>query len=375
MPLMHLNYPVFHSRTITYGCLCLLLHIGAQAQSPTKTITGARVTGGSHSPLQGAVTEANDTLAPAGAYINIFNGRQKKELVTGAYSHISGAFVENNPIINNRNKMQGLLPGLFVMQNNGEPGDEGASLWLRGKRTFRDNEPVILVDGLERSMDLLDPNEIESITVLKDASATAQYGLRGGNGVILVTTKRGQEGKIRVRLNTRAGIKAPTTTPKLLNSFQYATLYNEALTNDGAAPKYSAADLDKYSKAAIGIYENELDPYLYPDINWYDKYIKPYTWQQRYSLSVDGGSKTSRYFVSAGYTGNSGLYNIDKNANTYNTNTDFNMVTLRSNIDINVTKRFSLLLDISGRQEQRTYPGSRTDASLRVFRSLYKTPP
>lgn len=372
---MHLNYPVFNSRNLIYGCLYLLLHIGVQAQSQTKTNAGARAMGGSHSPVQGAVTEAKDTLAPAGTYINIYNGRVEKQLVTGAYSQISGASVENNPIINNRNRLQGLLPGLFVMQNNGEPGDESASITVRGKRTFRSNGPIILVDGFERSIDQLDPNEIETVTVLKDAAATAQYGLRGGNGIVLVTTKRGQEGRIRVRLNTRAGIKSPTTTPKLLNSFQYATLYNEALTNDGASPKYSAADLDKYSKSVQGIYENELDPYLYPNINWYDQYVKPYTTQQRYSLDVDGGTKASRYFVSIGFTSNSGLYKVDKKANTYNTNTNFDMITIRSNVDINVNKRFSLQLDLSGRQEQRTYPGSRTDASLRVFRSLYKTPP
>ncbi len=308
-------------------------------------------------------------------YVNTLNGLQKKHNITGAYSEIYGETVENNPIINNRNRIQGLLPGLFVMQNNGEPGDEGASLSLRGKRTFRNNSPVVLVDGYERSMDLLDPNEIETITVLKDAAATAQYGLQGGNGIILVTTKRGHEGKIKVTLNTRAGVKAPTTTPKLLNSYQYATMYNEALTNDGAAPRYSAEVLDKYEKASRGIYEDELDPYLYPNINWYDKYVNSSTWQQRYSLNIEGGNKTAKYFVSAGYTGNSGLYKVDKSANTYNTNADFNMITLRSNVDINVNKRLSLSLDIAGRQEQRTYPGSRTDASLRVFRSLYKTPP
>lgn len=309
-------------------------------------------------------------------YINtVYYGRQLQHNVTGAFSQIYGQPVENNPVINNLNRMQGLLPGLFVMQNNGEPGDESASLLIRGKRTFRTNSPVVLVDGYERSMDLLDPNEIETITILKDAAATAQYGLRGGNGIVLVTTKRGQEGKIKVSLNARAGIKAPTTKPKLLNSFQYATLYNEALINDGAAPKYNANDLGKYEKAAQGIYESDLDRYLYPSINWYDQFVNASTVQQRYSLNIQGGSKVAKYFISAGYTDNSGLYKVDKSANTYNTNADFNMITLRSNVDITVNKRFSITLDISGRQEQRTYPGSRTDASLRVFRSLYKTPP
>lgn len=307
--------------------------------------------------------------------IHTFMGRQLSSEVTSGISQMSGAAVMNVPIINNLNRMQGRLAGLFVMQNNGEPGDEGASLQMRGKRTFRTNTPVILVDGFERSMDLLDPNEIESITLLKDAASTAQYGLRGGNGIILVTTKRGKEGNIRISFNARTGVKTPTTQPRLLNSFQYATLYNEALVNDGNQPRYSAADLDKYQQASQGIYETEMDRYLYPDINWYDEYVNQHTWQQRYSVDVQGGNKTARYFVSAGYTSNSGLYNVDKAANTYNTNADFGLITLRSNIDVDVNKRFSLQLDLSGRQEQRTFPGSRSESSLRVFRSLYKTPP
>ena len=323
----------------------------------------------------GISTKAKDTLQPGLENIYIFNGPQKKQRVTGSYSQIYGATIENNPVVNNRNKMQGLLSGLFVSQNNGEPGDESASLWMRGKRTFRSNEPIILVDGFERSMDLLDPNEIEAITIMKDAAATVQYGLRGGNGIVQVTTKRGQEGKIRINFNARAGLKSPTTTPSFTNAFEYATLYNEALTNDGAAPKYSALDLDKYRKATQGIYENELDPYLYPNINWYEKYTKPNTWQQRYSLSVAGGNKTARYFLSAGYTNNSGLYRVDKSVNSYNTNTEAQLFTIRSNIDVSVNKRFTMMLDVSGRQEVRNYPGARTDASLRLFRALYKTPP
>ncbi|MCK7556298.1 TonB-dependent receptor [Chitinophaga sedimenti] len=307
--------------------------------------------------------------------ISTFNGKQLYQEVTGAFTQVKGRPLENVPIINNSNRLQGTLAGLIVMQNNGEPGSESAEIQMRGKRTFRDNSPIVLVDGFERSMEFLDPNEIETITLLKDAAATAQYGLRGGNGVVLVTTKRGKEGPIKITFNARGGVKAPTTTPKLLNSFQYATLYNEALTNDGAAPKYSAADLEKYKNAAMGVYESDIDRYLYPNINWYDQYVNEQTWQQRYSVDVRGGNKNARYFLSAGYTGNSGLYKVDKAANTYNTNADFNMVTIRSNIDVNVNKRFSLTLDLAGRREQRTYPGARGDAALRVFRTLYKTPP
>lgn len=308
-------------------------------------------------------------------YINAFRSVQKKARVTGAFSQISGETVENNPVINNRNRLQGQLAGLFVMQNNGEPGDESADMWMRGKRTFRSNAPVVLVDGFERSMDMLDPNEISTITVMKDAAALAQYGLRAGNGIVQVTTKRGEEGKMNISFNIRSGFKAPTTKPKLLNSFDYATLYNEALVNDGAAPKYTPTDLDKYNKAAKGIFENPLDSYLYPSVNWYDDFVKTNTWQQRYSFSVNGGNKIAKYFVSAGYTANSGLYNVNEAVNTYKTNTESKLITLRSNLDVQVNKRFALLLDVAGRQEIRNYPGAIADASLRVFRSLYKTPP
>lgn len=309
-------------------------------------------------------------------FVNELYGTQKSELVTSAISQIYGSKFENNPIISNANKLTGLLPGLFVMQDNGEPGDEGADLWLRGKRTLRGKGPVILVDGIERSMELLDPSDIETVSVLKDAASTAQYGMRGGNGVVLITTKRGNEGKIKVTFNARGGIKAPTTTPKFLDSYDYATLYNEAQRNDNPlqTPMYNSVDLDKYLQARNGELTG-LDTYLYPNVDWYGDFLKKFTWQQRYSMNLDGGNKYAKYFVSAGYTLNNGLYNVDKSINEYNTNSSMNLFTLRSNIDIQVTNRFKMSLDLAGKQEQRTYPGNRGDAALRVFRSLYKTPP
>lgn len=309
-------------------------------------------------------------------YVNKLYGRQKKEYVSSAISQIYGAGIENNPVISNGNKLTGLLPGLFVMQNNGEPGDEGASFWLRGKRTLRGKGPVVLVDGVERSIDLLDPSDIETITVLKDAASTAQYGMRGGNGVVLVTTKRGEDGKIKVRFNARGGIKEPTTKPGFLDAYDYATLYNEAQRNDNPSqtPMFNEVDLAKFLQAREGTLTG-LDTYLYPNVDWYNDYMRNYTWQQRYSLNIDGGSKFAKYFISGGYTLNNGLYNVDKSINQYNTNASMDMFTLRSNIDIDVTDRFKMSLDLAGKQEQRTFPGSRTDAALRVFRSLYKTPP
>ncbi len=307
---------------------------------------------------------------------NLF-GSQNTDLTTGAYSQIYGEKVENYGVTNNMLRLTGLLPGLFVLQNNGEPGDEGSSKFIRGRRTFRSNDPIVLVDGFERDMNLLDPNEIAAITVLKDAAATARYGLRGSNGIIEVTTRRGQEGKVKVVANLRAGLKKPTTEPKILDSYDYATLYNEAMFNDNpsATPRYSEMHLRKYLNARNGIIEDPNDPYLYPNVNWYKDFTTDNTWQQRYSVSLSGGNKYARFFVAGGYLNNSGMYVTDKNANSYGTNSNQDLMTIRSNVDINVNSKFDISLDINGRQEQRRWPGDRNESSLNVFRALINTPP
>lgn len=307
--------------------------------------------------------------------VYLLYGSQKKDLMTGSFAQIYGEDIETRAVVNNKNRISGLLPGLLIMQTNGEPGDEGANIFMRGKRTMRGKGPIILVDGYERSMDLLDPNEIKAVTVLKDAATCARYGLRGSNGIIQVTTQRGSEGKIRVNGHIRGGFKAPTTEPKLLDSYDYANLYNEARGNDGNSPLYTENHLNKYMNARNGIYENENDKYLYPNNNYYEMFTKDITWQQRYSVSVDGGNKYAKFFVSAGYTNNSGMYNVDKSANTYNTNAEQQAITLRSNVDINVTKRFVMSLDLSGRQEERLWPGARGNSVADIFRSMYCTPP
>jgi len=321
------------------------------------------------------------------SYVNILNGKQKEQNITAAVSHIQGKTVENNPIISNNLRIAGYLPGLLVLQSNGEPGNEGSRSLLRGRRSLNTNTPVFMVDGYERDISLLDPNEIESVTVLKDAAAAAQYGLRSGNGIVLITTKRGDEGRIKVTFNMRAGVKSTTTKPKFLNSYNYAQLYNEAQWNDyddgtrtaseltAFQPTYSPAVLEKYRLAAQGTYENDIDRYLYPDNNWYNNYIKDDVWQQRYSVDVRGGNRFAKYFVSVGYTHSDGMFKVDKDANKYNTNADFNMFTIRSNVDIQATSKLLLSLDLSARQEQRTTPGNRDGYASRIFQSLYRTPP
>lgn len=309
--------------------------------------------------------------------IYVLFGTQKKDLTTGAYSQINGKQIETRGVVNNRNSLTGLLSGLMSMQGSGEPGNENAMQMIRGKHTISSTNPLVLVDGYERSMDLLDPNEIEAITVLKDAAATARYGLRSSNGIINVTTRRGTEGKIKVNAHIRSGLKMATTEPKLLDSYDYARLYNEAQLNDNpnATPFYSELHLQKYLNARNGIIENPNDIYLYPNINWYDEFTNKVTWQQRSNVNLSGGDNFARFYVSVGYVSNSGMYKVDPEANNYNTNANQDMITLRSNLDINVNKRFVISLDLNGRQELGTSPGASSSSSSNLFSAFYRTPP
>lgn len=301
--------------------------------------------------------------------VNVLFGVQKKELVTSSVATLQGDFVKNVPNFNRRNALTGLLPGLTVMQSNGEPGDEGGSLFIRGQRTLNgNNTPWVLVDGIQRGIDMLEPDEIESVTVLKDAAALAIYGLRGSNGVILITTKRGSNGqKLRINLDARVGLQAPVKLPKYLGSYDYATLYNEALINDGKTPFYSKETLDAYRSGT--------DPYKYPDNNYLDQYLKDFSVQQKYNLSATGGNSVARYYFLVGYSNNSGIYNVDKDANTYKTNADMKQYSIRSNVDVKVNKDFDLRLDLAGRIQNRTYPGLRANSVSDIFGALCQLPP
>lgn len=357
------------------GYLLALLFVSS-VQFPFATLSAQSTEKNKAAGQNTALSDSEDII--------VLNGTQKSKFVTGAVSQISGEVIVDNPIINNALKLAGQLPGLTIFQSNGEPGVEAARTLIRGKRTMRSNTPILMVDGYERDFSFLDPNEIASVTILKDAAATAQYGLRGGNGIISVTTKRGREGKIKINFNASAGIKQATTKPHFLNSYDYARLYNEASFNDYNDGKndlslfrypYSEPVLAKYKQAVDGTLTDETDKYLYPNVNWYDDYIKKSTWQQHYNVNASGGNQYATYYISLGYTNNGGLFNVDKERNTYNTNTDMKLLTLRSNVDIQATKRLHIGLNLSARQEERTNPGANKDYSSRIFSSIYQTPP
>jgi len=283
-----------------------------------------------------------DTLVPV-AY-----GTEKKDQVTAAVSSVSGNTLFETHTATLSNALIGRLPGVTVMQNGGAPGFDDPSFMIRGKHTSLNNDMLVLIDGLQiNSLSYLSPDEIASVSVLKDAAALALYGAKGANGVLLVTTKRGKvSDKINIGFHARYGAQLPTQLPQFAGSYDYARLYNEALQNDGLQPLYSEADLNGY--------KNHADPYLYPDVNWYDEILRKSSPLQDYSLTFDGGNETAKYFVMVGYMDNQGLYAHTDGA--HNANIGYRGVNFRTNVDLNLTKRFSVEVGLGGNIQDRKFP-------------------
>ena len=189
-------------------------------------------------------------------------GAQKKVSITGAISSMKGEDLLKTPAASMSNVLSGQITGISSVQYSGEPGADEADLYVRGIATWNNAKPLIQVDGVEREFSQIDPNEVESITVLKDASATAVFGVRGANGVILITTKRGAEGKAKISFSTSAGVNLRTKQLEFANSYQYASYYNDLQVNDGGVPTFTEEQLIKF--------RDHTDPILYPDINWID---------------------------------------------------------------------------------------------------------
>lgn len=319
--------------------------------------------------IPGESNEVTVILKPV-SYVELLYSTQRKEFITEAASYISGEEVNNLPGVNRNNVLGGRLSGLTVTQSNGEPGIESSSLYIRGLRTLGGarQTPYVLVDGYWRNdASYINPNDIESITVLKDAASAAMYGLRGSNGVVLITTKRGKEEPIKVSLDAKYGLQTPTRIPKYLDSYNYAYLYNEGLRNAG--------QVDKYDASALNAYQTGEDPYNFPNVDWGNEFLKKYSTQQDYNLSIRGGNKAVKYYASAGYVNNTGLYNVDESANSYKTNRDYDLFRLRSNIDVQVSSKLHLSMEIGVRQEKQNSPGQYSNSANRIFNVLYQLPP
>lgn len=302
--------------------------------------------------------------------ISLLYGSQQNRYITGAVSYLNGADVSNVPGTNRLNSFSGRASGFFVSQLDGLPGTEENSYQIRGFHSFNGTgRPLILINGRMDDVTMIEPNDIESVTILKDAAATVLSGLNSSNGVLLITTKRGQAGKIRVNYNVESSFQQPTRAPKFLDAYNYAVLYNEAQLNDNpaATPKYSATALEAYRSGS--------DPYLYPNVDWTGTLLKDFSLQTRNNLNITGGTEQAKYYFSASYLNDNGIFDVDKSINTYNTNSNLNVLNVRANIDLNLTKNLSLFTDVRSKREKRNAPGAyNANYDETIFGALYSTP-
>jgi len=279
-------------------------------------------------------------------------GTQKKASVTGAITSINSTVLKQTPVANISNALAGKVTGLTAIQTSGEPGQDAATIFIRGKATFTGStDPLILVDGVERSFGDIDANEIESVSLLKDASATAVYGVRGANGVVLVTTKRGEVGAPKVSLNYSYGLQTPTRLTDYCDSYDVLTLYEEGLANDNKSSQYTPETIAKYRDRSNPTYK-----YLYPNVDWTDELLKDATGQMQANINVNGGGSLFRYFVSVGYFKQDGIYKYS-DLSDYSTNAKMDRYNFRANIDVNIRKDVKLLLNLGGIIQDQNYPG------------------
>lgn len=271
-------------------------------------------------------------------------GVQKKATLTGAISSVGTDALLKSPSASVANSLAGQLPGVSSMQPSGQPGADDAKIFVRGVGSLTEGgaAPLILVDGVERSFFQMDPNEIESVNVLKDASATAVFGVRGANGVVLVTTRRGQEGKARVSVSSNVGVQVPTRVLDVADSYNTALCYLEAQRNDGMAEDqmaFNAYDLERFRLGD--------DPIMYPNINWYKELTNKMAVQTQHNLNISGGTKKVRYFISLGFLYQNGLFKQLKGLD-YNNNYNYSRYNYRANLDVNLTSTTTLKFNMGG---------------------------
>lgn len=282
-----------------------------------------------------------------------------KRSLTSSVSTITHNELRKSPTMRLDQALSGRLPGLMVVSGSAFPGDESVSYRIRGIRTLEEGgmntmekggygNPLIVVDGFEREFADFDASEIESFSVLKDAAATAIYGTRGANGVILVTTKRGQENKRTIDVEFSAGMVCPVFLPEFLPADQYAVLHNEARRNDGLEPLYDDTDIMKYRDGS--------DPIRYPNVDYYDEFVKNMTQQIKGVLSMSGGNRIVKYFVSLAYNHQGGLYDRINEDPEIETKLRYSKYNARVNLDVNIFRRLSASFNLAGRIEDRRYP-------------------
>lgn len=290
---------------------------------------------------------------------------EKKRAITSGISVLSGDQMRKSSVTNPSHSLYGLVPGLIVENKTGEFGNYSPNFFIRGRATMgsASNIPLVFIDGFERSMDDLSLEDIASVSVLKDAAATAIYGMRGANGVILINTHRGNEGKIKFNVNFEQGFQTPFRMPEFVNSGTYATMYNQALKNDNMPTLYDKATIDGY---------NAGHSYLYPDNQWQDLLVKSVAPSSEMNISASGGNKITRYYVSLGYMHNTGLFDrTDEESSKYTTEAKYDKLNFRTNLDIVAINNLDLKIDVAGMIMERNMPRIATSS---IWNRLYSYP-
>lgn len=296
-------------------------------------------------------------------------GTQKKLTLTGAVTNVNMDDLKHYNTSNFSNTLAGNVPGIMAFQSSGQPGKNTSEFWIRGISTFgAGSSAYILVDGFEReNIDDINIEDIESFSVLKDASATAIYGSKGANGVILITTKHGKAGKININGKVETSYNTRTITPKFVSGADYASYVNEARVTRNLGVLYQPVEME--------IIRNGLDPDLYPNVDWQDLLLKNGAWSTRANVNLSGGGETARYFASIAYTDDEGMYKTDAALkNKYDTNANYKRYNYRMNLDIDVTKTTLLKLGVSGNLNKRNAPGLGDDkvwGQLFGYNALY----
>lgn len=286
--------------------------------------------------------------------VAIAYSNQDKNLLTSAVSSISNKELIKSPAANVTNVLAGALPGVSSIQTSGQPGKDAAAIYVRGSGSLNDaqSRPLILVDGVEREFSQIDPNEIESISILKDASSTAVFGVRGANGVVLVTTRRGKSGKPRINVSTSMGVQQPISLVEQTGSYEFARFWNIKQQLDGITDKKRF-----FTPEQVEAYRTGSDPIMYPSMNWKKYIFKDYYLQNKNNVNISGGSDDVKYFLSVGYLYQNGLLK-QLPGQRYNNNYRYDRYNYRANIDANLSRTTIMKLGIGGNLNKTQEPRS-----------------
>ena len=321
---------------------------------------------------QNLVVVLDDEAESLEATVVVAYGTQTKATVTGALATIDSKELVAAPVADISNVLSGQLPGVTTVQISGKPGDDYADIYVRGVSSLSDgaSTPLILVDGVERPLNTIDPNEIESLSILKDAASTAVFGVRGANGVILVTTKRGDAGKPKISVSSITGVQQPLDFLTQVSSYEFARFWNMKQQNDGVTDPKAY-----YTPEAIEAYRTGSDPLVFPNTNWKEILYRKAFLQTKNNINISGGSDKVRYFVSMGYMFQDGILKQMPGL-SYNNNFSYNRYNYRANLDFKLTETTDMKLNISG-VVGKTYEPMEDDGiddNVWIFTTLWVTP-